>query len=93
MLLDCRYTNLVLGDSSVWQGKENQYQDIILKNYSFDTSIVEIQNCWGTRQKDCELAMVRIDYQVSCNIWIEFVTGIPSQFEGFFITLPEFFPL
>ena len=49
MLLDCRYTNLVLGDSSVWQGKENQYQDIILKNYSFDTSIVEIQNCWGTR--------------------------------------------
>ena len=93
MLLDCRYTNLVLGNSSVWQDKENQYQDIMLKNYSFDTSIVEIQNCWGTRQKDCELAVVRIDYQVSCNIWIEFVTGIPSQFEVFFITLPEFFPL
>ena len=49
MLLDSKYINLVLGDSSVWQGKENQYQDIILKNYSFDTSTVEIQNCWGTR--------------------------------------------
>ena len=36
MLLDCRYTSLALGDSSVWQGKENQYQDIMLKNYSFD---------------------------------------------------------
>ena len=37
--------------------------------------------------------MVRIDYQVSCNIWIEFAAGIPLQFEGFLITLPEFFPL
>ena len=42
MLLDCRYTNLVLDNSNVWQDKENQYQDIMLKNYSFDTSIVEI---------------------------------------------------
>lgn len=51
MLLDCRYTNLVLGNSSVWQDKENQYQDIMLKNYSFDTSIVEIQNCWEQDRK------------------------------------------
>ena len=51
MLLDCRYTNLVLGNSSVWQDKENQYQDIMLKNYSFDTSIVEIQNSWEQDRK------------------------------------------